>query len=207
MLKISRNIASVFLLTLLVVTSYSRPLLAEEPVQVAVVTSLGDMMLAIDVEHAPISSNNFLALVDGKYYDGATFYRSVTLKNDHGTPKIEVIQGGLEPEESPFLPIAHESTEHTGLKHVDGAISLARGDIGTASTEFFICIGAQPGLDFGASRNADKQGFAVFGHVLSGMDVVRSIRDQPAAGPSESEYTAGQILTTPVQIISMRRVR
>jgi peptidyl-prolyl cis-trans isomerase A (cyclophilin A) len=179
---------------------------AADPVKVSMVTSLGEVVLAIDVQHAPISAANFLALVDGKHYDGATFYRSVTLQNDRGLPKIEVIQGGLDPAESPLPPIAHETTKQTGLTHIDGAISLARGDVGTASSEFFICIGAQPGLDFGAGRNPDKQGFAVFGRVVAGMPVIIAIHGQPADGPSDSDYTAGQILTEPVQIISMRRI-
>lgn len=178
----------------------------EEKVRVAMTTTLGDIVLEIDVVKAPLTAANFLALVDGEYYDGASFYRSVTYANDRGNPRIEVIQGGLGDRPAPLPPIDHESTKVSGLRHVDGAISMARGDVGTASSEFFICIGDQPGLDFGAERNPDRQGFAVFGRVVSGMDVVRRIQQQEAAGASDSEYTAGQILTNPVVISRMRRI-
>ena len=96
-----------------------------------------------------------------------------------------------------FAAIPHETTDATGLAHVDGAISMARGEVGTASTEFFICVGAQPALDFGGARNPDGQGFAVFGHVVDGMDVVRNaLTDNP--------YLAGQVLSNPVTIESVR---
>jgi peptidyl-prolyl cis-trans isomerase A (cyclophilin A) len=107
--------------------------------------------------------------------------------------------------ESPFDPVAHESTEDSGILHTDGVISMARGAVGTASSEFFICIGAQPGLDFGAARNSDEQGFAAFGKVTSGMDIIRKIKNLPADAPTESEYTRGQILEQPVEIVSVRR--
>jgi len=93
------------------------------------------------------------------------------------------------------------------ILHTDGVISMARGDVGTASTEFFIVIGDQPGLDYGEVRNPDEQGFAAFGKVVSGMDVVRAINEAPAAGPSDSNYTKGQILTEPVAIVSVKRVQ
>ena len=89
---------------------------------------------------------------------------------------------------------------------VDGSISMARGAVGTASTEFFICIGAQPALDFGGSRNADGQGFAVFGRVTAGMDVVRAIHSAPADAPTEFEYFRGQLLEEPVVIEAVTRV-
>lgn len=182
---------------------------AEEPaadtVRVEMTTALGNILLEIDPASAPLTAANFLAMVDAAHYDGASFYRSVTLDNDRGSPKIEVIQGGLGDRPAPFAPIAHESTETTGLRHVDGALSMARGDVGTASSEFFICIGDQPGLDFGADRNPDRQGFAVFGRVVAGMDVVRRIQTQDATGASDSEYTKGQILSKPVEIVRIRR--
>lgn len=177
-----------------------------DKVQVEMTTALGNILLEIDVANAPLTAANFLAMVDSEFYDGASFYRSVTYANDRGSPKIEVIQGGLGDRPAPLEPIDHESTKATGLRHVDGAISMARGDVGTASSEFFICIGDQPGLDFGAERNPDRQGFAVFGRVLSGMDVVRQIQQQEATGASDSEYTSGQILTNPVVITRVRRV-
>ena len=99
-----------------------------------------------------------------------------------------------------FDTIDHETTAQTGILHTDGVISMARGAVGTASTEFFICIGDQPGLDYGRPRNADKQGFAAFGKVVTGMDVVIKINNLPSDAPSDSDYTKGQILETPVTI-------
>ena len=170
-------------------------------------TDLGDIEIDLYVDKAPISTANFLQLVDGGHLDGGTFYRVVSYENDKGSPKIEVIQGGLNVEEGPFPPIEHETTEQTGILHTDGVISMARGDVGTASTEFFIVIGDQPALDYGEVRNPDEQGFAAFGKVVSGMDVVRAINESPADGPSDSDYTKGQMLTEPVTIISVKRAK
>jgi peptidyl-prolyl cis-trans isomerase A (cyclophilin A) len=98
--------------------------------------------------------------------------------------KIEVIQGGLKADGHPdsLTPIAHETTAQTGILHKDGTISMARNEPGTASSEFFICIHDQPELDFGGKRNPDGQGFAAFGRVTDGMDVVREIQSLPAKG-------------------------
>lgn len=174
-------------------------------VRVVMSTSQGDIEIDLFMEQAPITAGNFLKLVDGAHFDGASFYRVVSYENDNGNPKIEVIQGGLGDAESPFDPIGHETTEQTGILHKDGVISMARGDVGTASSEFFICIGDQPGLDHGNSRNADMQGFAAFGKVVNGMDVVRRINGLPADAASDSDYTKGQILENPVTIVSVRR--
>jgi len=174
-------------------------------VNVEMTTSLGVIEMEIYTDAAPITATNFMRLVDGSHMDGGSFYRAVSPENDNGSPIISVIQGGLGDAESPFPPIAHETTADTGLLHVDGAVSMARADVGTASTELFICIGDQPALDFGAARNPDGQGFAVFGRVVRGMDVVNAIHTQPANTPTESAYMAGQILEEPVAIISIRR--
>jgi len=176
-----------------------------DTVNVLMTTSLGEIEMEIYTDAAPITATNFMRLVDGHHLDGGSFYRAVSPKNDNGSPIISVIQGGLGDAEGPYPPIAHETTADTGLLHVDGAVSMARADIGTASTELFICIGDQPALDFGATRNPDGQGFAVFGRVVKGMDVVKAIHTQPADAPTESAYTAGQILEQPVAIISVRR--
>jgi peptidyl-prolyl cis-trans isomerase A (cyclophilin A) len=178
----------------------------EGTARVKMTTSEGDIDIELYLDKAPLTTGNFLRLVDGGHLDGGSFYRVVTYENDNGNPKIEVIQGGLGGERgSPFDPIAHETTEQTGILHKDGVISMARGDVGTASSEFFICIGDQPGLDHGDIRNPDKQGFAAFGKVVNGMDVVRRINQLPADAPSDSDYTKGQILRNPVDIISVRR--
>lgn len=174
-------------------------------VRVAMTTSQGVIEIDLYPDKAPITAGNFLRLVDGKHLDGGSFYRVVTYENDNGNPKIEVIQGGLGDAGSPFEPVEHETTEQSGILHRDGVISMARGDVGTASSEFFICLGDQPGLDYGNSRNPDGQGFATFGQVVNGMDVVRRINQSPANAPSDSDYTKGQILTEAVEIISVRR--
>lgn len=178
----------------------------EGTARITMTSGEGEIEIELYLDEAPVTAGNFLRLVDGGHLDGASFYRVVTYDNDKGSPKIEVIQGGLGDErDSPFEPIAHETTEQTGIAHDNGVISMARGDVGTASSEFFICIGDQPGLDYGDVRNPDRQGFAAFGRVVSGMDVVRRINRLPADAPSDSEYTRGQILTNPVEIISVRR--
>lgn len=183
------------------------PVAAEEEsaVLVTMTTSYGDVQIELYFDKAPLSVSNFLQYVDAGHYDGSTFYRSVHYGNDNGNPKIEVIQGGRGDAEAPFPPIAHETTEQTGILHTDGVISMARGDVGTASSEFFICIGDQPGLDFGEIRNPDEQGFAAFGRVVSGMDVIHTIHNLPSDAPASSAYVEGQIIEEPAVIESIRR--
>lgn len=178
----------------------------QQPVSVVMSTEHGDIGIELDVERAPITTKNFLRYVDDGRYDNAVFYRSVRYDNDNGAPKIEVIQGGLGPGVERFDPIEHEDTDATGILHLDGVISMARAGVGTATSEFSIVIGDQPALDKGASRNADGQGFAAFGRVVSGMDVVRSIHALASNAPSETAYTAGQLIEEPVVIFSVRRV-
>jgi peptidyl-prolyl cis-trans isomerase A (cyclophilin A) len=177
----------------------------DDAVRITMSTDMGDIDIELYAARAPVTVENFLRLVDDGHLDGGSFYRVVTFANDNGNPKIEVIQGGLGDIDSPFPPIDHETTGQTGILHRDGVISMARGEVGTASSEFFICIGDQPGLDFGNVRNADKQGFAAFGKVVRGMDVVRKINGAPADTQSDSGYTEGQILTEPVAIIRVAR--
>ncbi|WP_319501062.1 peptidylprolyl isomerase [uncultured Draconibacterium sp.] len=144
-------------------------------------TSLGEIIVEIDTINAPVTAKNFLKHVKSNTYENACFYRVVRMDNQpNNDVKIEVIQGGMytEPRFETIKPIAHETTETTGLKHLDGTLSMARMEPGTASTEFFICVGNQPELDFGGKRNPDGQGFAAFGQVISGMDVVRKIQQQ-----------------------------
>ena len=172
---------------------------AENP-KVLVKTELGDIVLEIYLEKVPITSANFLKYVDEDRWEGANFYRVVTMANQPNSEvKIEVIQGGLGRTRSELrLPaIEHETTAKTGVLHRDGAISMARSQPGTASSEFFICVNDQPELDFGGRRNPDGQGFAAFGQVIKGMEVVKKIQTQPCEG---------QILTTPVKILSITRI-
>lgn len=201
-LKISRRIFACLLLAALFVSQVSAE---ETPVRVIMVTSYGDVQIELYTDRAPLSASNFLRYVDGGHYEGSTFYRTVRYANDNGKPKIEVIQGGRGDVEAPFAAIAHETTEQTGILHTDGVISMARDGVGTATSEFFICIGDQPGLDFGKVRNPDEQGFAAFGKVVSGMDVIRQIHQSPSDAPTDSAYVAGQIIEEPVVIETIRR--
>lgn len=177
-----------------------------DPVDITIRTAMGDIDLELYPDRAPVTVANFLAYLDAGHYNGGGFYRVVRYDNDNGNPKIEVIQGGAnEGGRGAFPAIAHESTEDTGLLHVDGSISMARGGVGTATSEFFIVIGEQPGLDHGQPRNADMQGFAAFGQVVRGMDVVRAIDQLKAPPAEEGSYTSGQILEEPVQITAVVR--
>jgi peptidyl-prolyl cis-trans isomerase A (cyclophilin A) len=170
---------------------------APENPRILIRTEMGDIVVEVDAARAPVTAANFLRYVDAGLYDGSTFHRTVTPANQpDNAVRIEVIQGGQLPADKEFPPIAHETTAVTGLKHVDGAISMARGKPGTAASSFFICINDQPELDFGGRRNPDGQGFAAFGRVVRGLDVVRAIQRLPARG---------QALTPPVKIISVRR--
>ena len=160
--------------------------------QIRIQTGLGDMLVELYPAHAPITVENFLRYVDENRFEGATFYRVVHLENQpNNQVKIEVIQGGLKDEDHPqSLPnIAHETTTQTGILHRDGVISMARNEPGTASADFFICIGDQPELDFGGRRNPDGQGFAAFGKVIAGMDTARRIQ----ALPEENQYLKTEI--------------
>ena len=126
--------------------------------------------------------------------------------NDHGATRIDVVQGGVRADVVALPPVPHESTKLTGLRHLDGTVSIPRDAVGTGSgSGFFICIGAQPSLNFGGGRNKDGQGFAAFGRVAAGMDLVRDIWRADASGPSPDAYTRGQILLHPVRILSARR--
>ncbi|MDA1029052.1 MAG: peptidylprolyl isomerase [Bacteroidetes bacterium] len=168
-------------------------------VVVDIETSLGSIEVEVDTVAAPVTSANFLRYVDGAMYEGGSFFRVVTMDNQpQDSIRIEVIQGGANPvkRESFFEPIPLERTSTTGLKHLDGVISMARGTPDSANHSFFICIGDQPSLDFGGMRNPDGQGFAAFGRVTSGMDVVRQIQQ----GAVEAQQ-----LTDPILILKVSR--
>ncbi|WP_262693365.1 peptidylprolyl isomerase [Kordiimonas aquimaris] len=200
----------IILCTLVALGSVALPVNARDeaaPVQVELTTDLGAILIEVYPSKAPISAENFLKFVDGGLYENAGFYRTVRHDNDNGTPKIEVIQGGLLDTSDLTGGVAHETTEQTGLKHTDAAVSLARAAVGTGSAAaFFICIGDQPALDYGAARNADKQGFAVFGKVIEGMDVVRKIHQVRDDAATDNVYLKGQILANPVMFRSIKRV-
>lgn len=174
----SRFIISLLLLAPLVLLCQQNPV-------IQIVTTLGTIEVELFEEKAPVTVDNFLKYVNEDRFEDATFYRTVTMENQPDNEvKIEVIQGGLFEDEHPMMlpPIQHETTKKTGILHKNGVISMARNEPGSASSEFFICIGDQPELDYGGKRNPDGQGFAAFGNVTSGMDVVRLIQQSPAAG-------------------------
>jgi peptidyl-prolyl cis-trans isomerase A (cyclophilin A) len=174
---------------------------APAPVHVVLETEVGAIELAIDVARAPVTARNFLRQVDAGRYDGGRFHRTVRAGNQPASPvKIDVIQAGVAPEREAEdgPPIALERTRDTGLRHRDGTVSMARAEPDTATSEFFICLGPQPELDFGGRRNPDGQGFAAFGRVVKGLDVVRRIHRAPAEA---------QALTPPVTIRRASRVR
>ena len=170
-------------------------------IRIVIETSLGAIEAELDSVKAPVTVTNFLRYVDAHAYDNGRFHRTVRVDNQpDNAVKIEVIQGGTSPDTTrPRWPaIDLERTSVTGLLHTDGALSMARGGPNSATSDFFICIGAQPELDFAGKRNADGQGFAAFGRVTRGMDVVRMIQSQKADA---------QRLTPPVTIVRISRRR
>jgi peptidyl-prolyl cis-trans isomerase A (cyclophilin A) len=179
--------------------------------KVKISTTKGNIIVELYAEKAPLTVANFLRYVDEKRYDGAKFYRVVRMDNQSTSPvKIEVIQGGLQNDSTKMLPpIPQETTNKTGILHVDGAISMARGKPESGASEFFICINAQPELDFGGKRNPDGQGFAAFGKVIKGMEVVKKIQQGVTGqdGPTNAYSNPMQLLKEPVIIKSARRVK
>jgi peptidyl-prolyl cis-trans isomerase A (cyclophilin A) len=168
-------------------------------VAVVIVTELGEIELELDAAKAPKTVENFLRYVDKEFYDGGRFHRTVTPDNQPDNKvKIEVIQAGIDPERTgeEFASIDLERTRDTGLAHEDGTISMARDGPDSATSDFFICIGDQPELDFGGKRNPDGQGFAAFGRVTEGMEIVKKI---------QSSAADGQKLEPPVRIVRIRR--
>jgi len=193
-----RTLAVGSMALLLTVTATSQ----EAPPRVRLVTDLGVIVMEIYPERAPVTAANFLRYVEEGRLVGSTFYRVVRMDNQPDDEvKIEVIQGGPRrlSRDLRLPPIEHETTEQTGLRHLDGTVSMARSAPGTASSEFFICVGNQPELDYGGRRNPDGQGFAAFGRVVEGMDVVRRIQ---ALEPGEEQY-----LEQPLPITSIERIR
>jgi peptidyl-prolyl cis-trans isomerase A (cyclophilin A) len=160
-------------------------------------TSKGDITIELYPEQAPLTVANFLTYVDSNLYDSSSFFRVTTPENEADRDiKIEVIQGGNIDREHLFDPIEIETTEQTGLTHLDGTISMARSDPNTATSQFFICIGDQPELDYKGRRHPDGYGFAAFGKVIKGMEVVKAIQ----SGTEENQY-----LLNPIRIFSIER--
>jgi peptidyl-prolyl cis-trans isomerase A (cyclophilin A) len=190
------------LILIVPLTLLSSSLLAQEQrdtIVVLIQTELGTLEVEIYSTKAPITAANFLRYVDSNCYDGGVVHRTVKPDNQpNNLVKIEVIQASINAEKESFAPIKLERTNKTGVKHVDGTISMARSGPDSATSDFFICVGAQPELDFSGKRNPDGQGFAAFGKVVKGMEVVKKIQHSPAEG---------QRLKPPIRILSIKRKR
>ncbi len=192
------------LLALLSLGTLASPVAARRPVtpdpRVKIETSAGSIVIALDVRHAPITARNFLAYVDQKRFDGTNFYRAARGK---ANPREGLVQGGISNDMTRMLkPIRHEPTSLTGLHHDNGTVSMARDEPGTATGDFFIVVGDGRYLD--ATRR--DPGFAAFGHVLSGMAVVRQMLAAPTFKGGWSAETQGQSIAHPIRIISARRL-
>lgn len=169
--------------------------------RILLLSKAGRIVIEVDIARAPITARHFMALAErGVFAAGASFYRSVAPARDVNPVPITVVQGGIGAAMSPLPAIAHESTASTGLRHRDGTISMARAAPGTASTEFFICLGDNPELDHGGKRAPDGEGFAAFGQVVAGMDVVRRIHAMPVSDAGAGTAVARQLLAEPVAI-------
>jgi peptidyl-prolyl cis-trans isomerase A (cyclophilin A) len=190
---------------LVLVAASSQTFALQQTVVVVFVTEKGTIEMEVDRGHAPATAANFLKYLDGGFYDGGSVNRAVrpdnTVRHD---AEIQVIQFQIDParRRDQFPPIPIERTTVTGLRHVDGALSMARNAPDTATASFSIVVGDQPEMDFGGRRNPDGQGFAVFGRVTRGMDVVKAIQASPTGprGPYGTES-----LTPPIRIMRAYR--
>ena len=175
-----------------------------EQVRVRLETEAGAIDLELDARRAPITTANFLAYVDQGRFDGTRFYRA---SRTRGASDRGFIQGGIQRNYRLMLPpVAHEPTSVTGLSHVDGTISMARTAPGTAMGEYFIVVGDMPSMDAGAGREGDDLGFAAFGRVVGGMDVVRRILAAPTVPDAGRGAMRGQMIADPVDIVRARRM-
>ena len=169
-------------------------------------TGLGAITVEVDREHAPVTAANFLRYVDQKRFDGTVFYRAMRLGTDEQGNGQGLIQGGTQNDPKRILkPIAHEPTTQTGLKHLAGALSMARWAPGTATGDFSILVSPLPALDADPSQSGDNAGYAVFGYVVEGMDVVRKIHASPTSPTLGEGHMKGQMLAPTVKILTARR--
>jgi peptidyl-prolyl cis-trans isomerase A (cyclophilin A) len=188
---------------LFVLLGLAAPAMAQNPANVRVLlhTEAGDIIVELEMARAPITAANFLHYVETRRLDGTEFYRAMHTAADAG-----LIQGGVRNGNMLFPPIAHEPTSQTGLSHVDGALSAPRFEPGSARGDFTIMVGPQLYLDAGPGSGGDGLGYAVFGHVVEGMDVVRRILAAPTS-PTEGEgVMRGQMLSPRIHILTARRL-
>ena len=176
---------------------------AQAKTRVSIQTSEGNILVDLDMKRAPVTAGNFLRYVDEKRFDGTSFYRAARTRN---AEKSGFVQGGIRHGlRRSRPPIAHEPTSKTGLKHVDGAISMARNAPGTAMGDFFITVGPAASMDARPGKAGDNLGYAVFGKVVGGMNVVRHILAAPTVPGAGSGGMKGQMITAPIRIIAARR--
>lgn len=190
-------------LLLTILLCLAAPALAQNPANIRVLlhTEAGDIIVELEMARAPVTAGNFLHYVEARRLDGTEFYRAMHTAADAG-----LIQGGVRDPRQLFPPIAHEPTSQTGLSHVDGALSAPRFEPGSARGDFTIMVGPQLYLDAGPGSGGDGLGYAVFGHVVEGMDVVRHILAAPTS-PTEGEgVMRGQMLAPRIHIITARRL-
>ncbi|HYE46944.1 MAG TPA: peptidylprolyl isomerase [Caulobacter sp.] len=170
-------------------------------VRVNMTTGEGLLVIELAGDKAPLTVANFLRYMDTGRYNGGEIYRGVEVPN---APQLGLVQGGAKP--GPPIPgVAHEPTTQTGLKHVDGTLSLARGAPGTGKSDFFICIGDAGYLDANPAASGDNLGYAAFGRVLEGMDIVKRILTMPKSNTAKNPVMIGQMLAKPVPILSVKR--
>jgi peptidyl-prolyl cis-trans isomerase A (cyclophilin A) len=174
-----------------------------QDVDVRIATPLGNVLLRVFPAKAPVTAGSFLKHVDAGRFASAAFYRVVRHDNDPTQQPIQVVQGGLMDLMESFERLVHEPTHVTGLRHIDGTVSAARREIGNATAaSFFVCVGEQPALDFGGLRSSDGQGYAAFGFVVDGLDIIRRIH----ALPTKTIASHGQLLIEPVPFLSVSRI-
>lgn len=182
-----------------------KPVVLGDTVRVVLTTEMGAITLDLDHAHAPITVENFVRYVDQKKFDGTIFYRAMHL--DWGDQPNGLIQGGTQNNPAKTLPpIAHEPTNVTGIQHKAGTISMARNAPGSATGDFSILLSDLEGLDANPKAEGDNVGYAAFGHVVDGMDVVRRIWDVPRSPTLGEGFLKGQMLEKPVRIVSARRI-
>ncbi len=190
--------------------STTSEVVAQGTTTVLIATELGDITVELNPGAAPITVENFLMHVNADVYDGGSFYRAVRDENERAdVDPMNLVQGGFGQDGYPGAEgITHEPTTETGLTHSRGAISMGRYEVGTAATEFFIMVNDYPGLDAGpGTRNPDEAGYAVFGEVVSGMDVVEAIWGQPTSlANAPDDYQYPQYMDAPVEITEVRVV-
>ncbi|HEY9235949.1 MULTISPECIES: peptidylprolyl isomerase [Phenylobacterium] len=177
---------------------------APGPVRVRLDTADGPIVLELYPDKAPITAGNFLRYVDEKRFDGATFYRASKVPN---APEFGLVQGGVQNDPARVLkPIAHEPTTKTGLSHTNGAISMGRTSPGTATSDFFICVGDMTYMDADPKQPGDNLGFAAFGKVVEGMEMVQKILAAPTSPTAGEGVMKGEMLAQPVKIVTARRL-